>query len=80
MRSILLLNATTVAHRYYLAVNPKSGALYVSDPEGYRIMEVVDTSAPADIVNNWRTLVGGTTLSTFPLTTSSELDRKTYIQ
>ena len=57
--TILHLNATTVAHRYYLAVNPQSGALYVSDPEGYRIMEVVDTENPTDILNNWKTLIGG---------------------
>ena len=58
VRTVLQLNATTVAHRYYLAVNPSSGALYVSDPEGYRIMEVINTEDPTDIVNNWKTLIG----------------------
>ena len=32
-------NASTVAHRYYLAVNPLNGAVYVSDPAGYRIIQ-----------------------------------------
>ena len=58
VRTILQLNATTVAHRYYLAVNPQNGALYVSDSEGYRIMEVINTEDPQDIVNNWKTLIG----------------------
>ena len=59
VHTVLQLNATTVAHRYHLAVNPKSGALYLSDPVGYRIIEVVDTDSPGDTVNNWRLLVGG---------------------
>ena len=58
VRTILKLNATSVAHRYYLAVSPQSGALYVSDPEAHRIMEVIDNKAPHDIENNWRSLIG----------------------
>ena len=58
VRTILKLNATSVAHRYYLAVSPQSGALYVSDPEAHRIMEVIDNKAPHDVENNWRSLIG----------------------
>jgi len=58
VRTILKLNATSVAHRYYLAVNPQTGALYVSDPEAHRIMEVIDIENPRDIENNWQTLIG----------------------
>ena len=59
VHSVLQLNATTVAHRYHLAVNPKTGSLYIADPEGYRIIQVVDTDAPQNIVNNWKILIGG---------------------
>ena len=58
VRNVLRLNATSVAHRYYLAVNPQSGALYVSDPESHRIMEVVDIEDPTDLDSNWRPLIG----------------------
>jgi hypothetical protein len=58
VRSMLRMNATSVAHRYYLAVNPQSGALYVSHPESYRIVEVVNIEDPTDLDNNWRPLIG----------------------
>ena len=58
VRTILKLNATSVAHRYYLAVNPQSGALYVADPEAHRIMEIIDTESPANPETNWRSLIG----------------------
>ena len=40
VRTLLQLNATSVALKYHLAVNPKTGDLYVSDPQGYRILQV----------------------------------------
>ena len=58
VRTILKLNATSVAHRYYLAVNPQTGSLYVSDPEAHRILEIVDTVSPGNIEQNYRVVVG----------------------
>ena len=58
VRTLLRLNATSVAHRYYLAVHPGTGALYVSDPESHRILEIPDTAAPTDVDHNWRLLAG----------------------
>ena len=58
VRTILKLNATSVAHRYYLAVNPQTGSLYVSDPEAHRILEIIDTVSPSDVEHNYRVLIG----------------------
>ena len=58
VRTMLRLNATSVAHRYYLAVNPQTGSLLVSDPEAHRILEIVDTETPTNVEQNYRVIIG----------------------
>jgi len=58
VRTILQLNNTSVPHRYFLAVNPQNGLLYISDPEAHRIIQVINSEDPRDIENNWQHLIG----------------------
>ncbi|CAG0893363.1 unnamed protein product [Cyprideis torosa] len=41
-RTVLRLNTTRVSYRYHLAVDPFSGALFISDPESYLVLRVGD--------------------------------------
>ena len=44
--------------RYKLAVDPHDDTLYVSDPESYQIVKVLNTVDPRDTAKNWERKVG----------------------
>ena len=46
------------AYRYKLAVDPHDDTLYVSDPESYQIVKVLNTVDPRDTAKNWERKVG----------------------
>ena len=46
------------AYRYKLAVDPHDDSLYVSDPESYQIVKVLNTVDPRDTSKNWERTVG----------------------
>lgn len=56
--TILKLKSSGMAYRYHMTVNPHDDTLYVSDPEGHRVIRVVNSEDPDDIENNFETVIG----------------------
>ncbi|QQP39609.1 Uncharacterized protein FKW44_020548, partial [Caligus rogercresseyi] len=50
---LLKLNSTGVEHRYHMAVHPRDGSLYLSDPESYQIIHI-----PLQDSAEWTSVIG----------------------
>ncbi|XP_066154380.1 teneurin-m isoform X3 [Euwallacea fornicatus] len=58
VRTLVRLNNTRVFYRYHMALSPMDGTLYISDPEGHRIIRVRSSDDFSDPDRNWETVVG----------------------
>ncbi|CAG9766607.1 unnamed protein product [Ceutorhynchus assimilis] len=56
--TVLQLRATQVAYKYYLAISPADGHLYVSDPERHQILKVLSLEPVQDPLINSEAVVG----------------------
>ncbi|XP_050300219.1 teneurin-a isoform X3 [Anthonomus grandis grandis] len=56
--TILQLRTTQVAYKYYLAISPADGHLYVSDPERHQILKVLSLEPVQDPTINSEPIVG----------------------
>ncbi|KAH0999481.1 hypothetical protein HUJ04_001365 [Dendroctonus ponderosae] len=56
--TVLQLRSTQVAYKYYLAISPADGHLYVSDPERHQILKVLSLEPVQDPTINSEPVVG----------------------
>ncbi|ESO03371.1 hypothetical protein HELRODRAFT_122962, partial [Helobdella robusta] len=56
--NVLQLNITDVSYKYYLAVNPLDGSVFVSNYKNYRILRIKNTSSFSDAAKNFEVYVG----------------------
>ena len=58
VRTLVQLNTSRISYRYHLAISPKDGSLYVSDPEMHQIIKVIDVNNFKNPESNYETVIG----------------------